>query len=62
MELFGKQISTQHVKSCELLGKNFSLDETLSHEHVFTNQFQIWYHDSNWSEKSFKTFWEFSST
>ena len=62
MELFGEQISTKEVKSSELFGKNFGVDETLGHEHVFTNKFEIRNYDCNWSEECFKTLWEFGST
>mmetsp|Transcript_91601 Transcript_91601/g.126302 ORF Transcript_91601/g.126302 Transcript_91601/m.126302 type:complete len:360 (+) Transcript_91601:4920-5999(+) len=60
--LFGEKIFTESVKSGKLLGENFGLDETFSHEHVFANKLKIRNDDSNRSEKSLKTFWQLRST
>ena len=62
MELFGEEISAEHVQSNELFGKKLGLDETLSHKHVFADEFKIGYDNCDGSEKSLKTFGELGST
>jgi hypothetical protein len=62
MELFGEEISTEHVQSSELFGKTLGLDETLRHEHVFADEFEIGHDDGDGSEKGLETFGEFGST
>lgn len=62
MELFRQQVSTQHIESGEFLGKDFGINETLSHEHVFTDQLQIRYYHRNWPEEGLQPLWKLGST
>jgi hypothetical protein len=62
MGSFGEQISAQEVKGGELLGKHLGGNETLSHQHVLTNQLEVWHDHSNWSEQSLETLWQLGSS
>ena len=62
MELLGEQVSAETVEGHEFLGKQFGLDETLGHEHVFANEFDIGDHDGDGSEQGLETFGQLGSS
>jgi hypothetical protein len=59
---FGKEISTEEIEGGELDSKSLSFNETLSHEHVLTNELEIGNDDSDGSEESLETFGELRTT
>lgn len=48
--LFWKQFFAQRVERDKLPSKNPCIDESLSHQHDFTDQLKVWHHHGTWSE------------
>ena len=61
MMLLGQLLLGELVKSCHLLGKNLSLGESFRHEHVLTDEKQLWHNHDHRSEESLQVVWQFGS-
>jgi hypothetical protein len=59
--LFGKQVAGEHVEGDEFLGQGFTVLETLGHQHVFTNEFEVRHHHSARTELGLQVFRQFGT-
>ena len=61
MMLLRKLLRSKLIKYSHFLCQNLSLQETLSHEHILTDEQEVRHNHDNWPKKSLQVVWQFRS-